>query len=97
MNNHEDEDLDMVSGNESGSDNSGSENNDSGIEDEDEGEDEEEWGGLGEQKPSRTNDDSHGTKVPPSALELKSIRDATDLYRSSSFKLQVRGHSLSRL
>ena len=93
MNNYEDEDLDMVSGNESGSDNSGSENNDSGIEDEDE----EEWGGLGEQKPPRTNDDSHSTKVPPSALELKSIRDATDLYRSSSFKLQVRDRSLSRL
>ena len=41
MNNHEDEDLDMVSGNESGSDNSGSENNDIGIEDEDDEDDSE--------------------------------------------------------
>lgn len=54
-------------------------------------EEEEAWGGLSGQNPpkSRENGDSHNAKAPPTALELKSIRDATDLYRSSSFKLQV--------
>lgn len=34
-------------------------------------------------------------KKPPTGEELRVIKDATNLYRSSSFKLQVRGCSQS--
>jgi U3 small nucleolar RNA-associated protein 22 len=54
-----------------------------------EGEDGEEWGGVKEEtgrKPAKGKV-SHG---PPTGEELRDIRDATDLYRSGSFKLQVR-------
>ncbi|KAI0079174.1 Nrap protein [Panus rudis PR-1116 ss-1] len=53
------------------------------------------WGGIGgnvenAQAQKSREDGAHSkTKVPPTAQELRSIRDATDLYRSSSFKLQI--------
>lgn len=54
--------------------------------------DDEEWGGIS----SPVKDDSAsagrpGTKPkkPPTGEELRAIKDATDLFRSSSFKLQV--------
>ena len=54
---------------------------------------EEEWGGLGdEDEPASTahnKPSSSKSKKPPTGEELRAIRDATDLYRSSSFKLQV--------
>lgn len=37
--------------------------------------------------------ESHAGRRPPNALELRDIKDATELYRSSSFKLQVRSHA----
>jgi len=63
----------------------------------DEGSDDEEWGGIeteeaagnvGEVAPS-VSDSSKAVK-PPTGGELRVIREATDLYRSSTFKLQVR-------
>ncbi|KAH8096858.1 Nrap protein [Cristinia sonorae] len=36
-----------------------------------------------------TTSTPHTTRRPPTALELRDIKDATDLYRSSSFKLQI--------
>ena len=55
-------------------------------------EDQEEWGGL----EAAGNDSEGGThpgkkpKKPPTGEELRNIKDASELYRSSSFKLQVR-------
>lgn len=40
--------------------------------------------------PSSQPSSGHGGRRPPTALELRGIKDAADLYRSSSFKLQVR-------
>ncbi|KAK7689479.1 hypothetical protein QCA50_007271 [Cerrena zonata] len=89
MKSHDNEDQDMLSGNDSNSEleDQDMEAPSSGAEDEDNA-----WGGIAEQPPSQANGhsgDSHNVKVPPTAQELKSIRDATDLYRSSSFKLQI--------
>ena len=59
---------------------------------------EEEWFGLANghdlDVPSVNTADGEtrsGTKLkkPPTGEELRAIKDATDLYRSSSFKLQV--------
>ncbi len=57
------------------------------------GEDEEEWAGFQKDEanseqypPNRVH---HKSNHPPTALELRSIKDAADLYRSSSFKLQA--------
>ena len=87
-----------------------------GLEDE-EGEEsgneaeEEEWHGLQASTVPEVEDVRTGTKPkkPPTGEELRNIKDAADLYRSSSFKLQVRapaatlvcpshcrGHSSSR-
>jgi U3 small nucleolar RNA-associated protein 22 len=56
-------------------------------------EDGEEWGGV-EAAGSAMQVDQRpaGSKPvkPPTAEEMRAIREATDLYRSSSFKLQVR-------
>jgi U3 small nucleolar RNA-associated protein 22 len=53
----------------------------------------EEWGGVGDEvqtvNPARNEPSSSKTKKPPTGEELRAIREATDLYRSSSFKLQV--------
>jgi U3 small nucleolar RNA-associated protein 22 len=55
-----------------------------------------EWGGV-ESEPGKVvaghANGGHASRVPPSGEELRTIRDATDLYRSGSFKLQVRSHS----
>ncbi|EAU86967.1 pre-rRNA processing protein Utp22 [Coprinopsis cinerea okayama7 len=56
-------------------------------------EEEEEWGGVeggdDEVKPREPLDTSSKPKKPPTAEEMRAIREATDLYRSSSFKLQI--------
>lgn len=62
---------------------------------EEEEEEEEEWGGVSGANGTvqDAEDEKHtGTKPkkPPTGEELRNIKDATDLYRSSSFKLQVR-------
>ncbi|EMD32469.1 hypothetical protein CERSUDRAFT_108867 [Gelatoporia subvermispora B] len=60
-----------------------------------ESEDGEEWGGVGEEAgvSAPTNSATHPSgsrpKVPPTGEELRAIKDATELYRSSSFKLQI--------
>ena len=66
---------------------------------ESEGEEEEEWGGVNGANGAvhDAEDGKHtGTKPkkPPTGEELRNIKDATDLYRSSSFKLQVRHFAL---
>lgn len=51
-----------------------------------------EWGGISGSKDTGSVDDSHsGTKPkkPPTGEELRTIKDASDLFKSSSFKLQV--------
>ncbi|EKM53178.1 uncharacterized protein PHACADRAFT_259351 [Phanerochaete carnosa HHB-10118-sp] len=58
-------------------------------------EDGEEWGGINSSNGAvqDSEGDKHtGTKPkkPPTGEELRDIKDATNLYRSSSFKLQVR-------
>jgi hypothetical protein len=57
-------------------------------------EDEEEWGGMDADAKDQSAAQGHqpGTKPkkPPTGEELRTIKDATDLFRSSSFKLQVR-------
>lgn len=56
---------------------------------------EEEWGGIsgGEQAAAEATTYEHRTgtkpKKPPTGHELRAIKDATDLFKSSSFKLQV--------
>lgn len=55
----------------------------------------EEWSGLQQANSgAHQPDERTGTKPkkPPTGEELRNIKDATDLYRSSSFKLQVRVH-----
>ena len=59
----------------------------SGVSDE-----EGEWGGIdGESGAPERECGEPGTKPkkPPTGEELRAIKDATDLFRSSSFKLQV--------
>lgn len=57
---------------------------------------EDEWGGIsGEQvaaSEATTYEHRTGTKPkkPPTGHELRAIKDATDLFKSGSFKLQVR-------
>lgn len=60
-------------------------------EDDDQGE----WKGISGSKESNGTvlGDSHGgtkLKKPPTGEELRTIKDASDLFKSSSFKLQVR-------
>jgi U3 small nucleolar RNA-associated protein 22 len=56
-----------------------------------------EWGGV-DSEPGKVAaahaNGGHTSRVPPSGEELRTIRDATDLYRSGSFKLQVRVYLL---
>ena len=55
---------------------------------------EEEWKGISEQVGAETATYEYRTgtkpKQPPTGHELRAIKDATDLFKSSSFKLQVR-------
>lgn len=60
----------------------------------DEDQHEEEWGGFStEQQATEATTYEHRTgtmpKKPPTGHELRAIKDATDLFKSSSFKLQV--------
>ena len=51
-----------------------------------------EWGGVtGNNEISMVEDSHSGTKPnkPPTGEELRTIKDASDLFKSSSFKLQV--------
>jgi U3 small nucleolar RNA-associated protein 22 len=55
---------------------------------------EDEWRGIsGEQAAAEATTYEHRTgtkpKKPPTGHELRAIKDATDLFKSSSFKLQV--------
>jgi len=53
-------------------------------------EEEEAWGGIsGEQAASYEHRTGTKPKKPPTGQELRAIKDATDLFKSSSFKLQV--------
>lgn len=57
-------------------------------EDEDQGE----WGGIAVSNEAIPVEETHGgkkAKQPPTGEELRAIKDASDLFRSSSFKLQV--------
>jgi U3 small nucleolar RNA-associated protein 22 len=50
---------------------------------------EEEWGGVNEEMDVDTHE--HGKpKRPPTGEELREMKDASELFQSSSFKLQVR-------
>jgi U3 small nucleolar RNA-associated protein 22 len=59
--------------------------------DEDSASGEDEWGGISPLPVHQTGAEVHATKPqkPPTGEELRIIKDATDLFRSSSFKLQV--------
>lgn len=86
------------------SDSNPSENEDMGVdesphEEPDAGgsDEEEEWEGLGT-TPSILQNHGEGSgkpNKPPTGEELRVIKDAADLFRSSSFKLQVDTHLLS--
>jgi U3 small nucleolar RNA-associated protein 22 len=56
-----------------------------------EAEEREEWGGIEPAKDIIEEESYGGTKPkkPPTGEELRTIKDATELFRSSSFKLQV--------
>lgn len=51
----------------------------------------EEWGGISNQPVEGVASEDHikASKKPPTAEELRAIKDASDLFKSSSFKLQV--------
>lgn len=72
----------------------GDEQSDSDESMHDEEQHEGEWGGItGEQAAAEATTYEHRTgtkpKKPPTGHELRAIKDATDLFKSSSFKLQV--------
>ena len=60
------------------------------------GSEDEEWAGLdntGDAVNGEKNSSRGGKpKKPPTGEELRNIKDASELYRSNSFKLQVRTH-----
>ncbi|KAF8154805.1 Nrap protein [Crassisporium funariophilum] len=53
----------------------------------------EEWGGIGGEQAAAPSKEGNRTgtkpKKPPTGEELRDIKDATDLFKSSSFKLQI--------
>lgn len=57
---------------------------------EEEDQEDQEWGGIRGDKDSDAHQPGTKPKKPPTGEELRVIKDATDLFRSSSFKLQVR-------
>ncbi|KAJ3523279.1 hypothetical protein NM688_g8755 [Phlebia brevispora] len=84
-----------------GAGDAGSEEDGSDVDGESQGEEESEseegegeWSGLQDSREAEDADDDEtrpGTKPkkPPTGEELRNIKDATELYRSSSFKLQI--------
>lgn len=65
---------------------------DESEEDEEAGTNEEQWAGLGGEAATAGSAGEHpGThkNQPPKGQELRNIKDASELYRSTSFKLQV--------
>jgi U3 small nucleolar RNA-associated protein 22 len=60
-----------------------------------EGDDEEEWGGVTGGQAEIEEEHRPGTKPkkPPTGEGLRAIKDAADLFRSGSFKLQVTPNS----
>ena len=71
--------------------NSGAEDGISDYGDMVEGDDEAEWGGVTGGQAGIEEEHRPGTKPkkPPTGEELRAIKDAADLFRSGSFKLQV--------
>ena len=71
--------------------NSGAEDGISDYGDMVEGDDEAEWGGVTGGQAENEEEHRPGTKPkkPPTGEELRAIKDAADLFRSGSFKLQV--------
>ncbi|KAF7800159.1 hypothetical protein EIP86_011405 [Pleurotus ostreatoroseus] len=64
------------------------------MDSQEEEEEDDEWAGLNganETEDAEASESRPGTKPkkPPTGEELRNIKDATDLYRSSSFKLQI--------
>lgn len=53
---------------------------------------EEEWKGIDVDEPAKPQETT--TKQALSGEEVRQIREASELYKSSSFKLQVRHHLL---
>ncbi|CAL1710724.1 unnamed protein product [Somion occarium] len=89
VNGPDEEDYEMVSDAASGSGSS----DDDDVEGHETAAEDDQWGGIDGQASSKpalngAAKDLH-KKKPPTAQELRSIKDATDLYRSSSFKLQI--------
>jgi U3 small nucleolar RNA-associated protein 22 len=68
-------------------DSEGMEDDDSGNEDDAEVE---EWGGIGQGLEGITPSGTGIKPIKPTGEEIRAIKDAADLYRSNSFKLQVR-------
>ena len=60
------------------------------ADEEDVGSDDDEWRGIASD-PTSQDEHRSGTKPhkPPTGEEIRVIKDATDLFRSTSFKLQV--------
>ncbi len=63
-------------------------------EEEEDGEEDEEWGGILEpQAPAEEESHNHASSSkhvrPSGKLQAKKSKDASDLYRSSTFKLQA--------
>lgn len=65
---------------------------DNAMSDVEQEEDEEEWKGIGGDAATLPEEHFSGKKSskPPTGEELRAIKDASDLFKSSSFKLQVR-------
>lgn len=57
---------------------------------------EEDWSGFGRHQVQHLDEPTRPKKTP-NGVELREIRDATDLYRSSSFKLQVHSSSFQAM
>ncbi|KDR70120.1 hypothetical protein GALMADRAFT_254950 [Galerina marginata CBS 339.88] len=60
-----------------------------GVSPMDEGEGGEEWGGIGKADRPQEQHTGKGSNKPPTGEELRAIKDASDLFKSNSFKLQI--------
>lgn len=69
----------------------GSEHSEENMSAMDEGEDDGEWKGIGANAETLPDEHFTGKKSnkPPTGEELRAIKDASDLFKSGSFKLQV--------
>lgn len=68
-------------------------NTDAGTGEQDGGEDNADWEGFDQDGDALEVDPDRSSgkhKKPPTGEELREIKDASDLYRSSAFKFQVR-------